>query len=194
MIYIKDNFLDTELLNSLNENFLFDFEEIQRPGCTIYAKRPPEEFVKYIEAKIASVEGQKIKSCLIGFRYSDKEKDTHWRIHADLYVDYTQKCKPERAGVIYMNKPPSGLTGTAFWKNKKTGLDNIDLNDLELHNEALEDAENLEAWDLESVIAHKQNRFLSYPCSYYHSKFPNITEESRIVCVIFYKYERTETE
>ena len=37
MIYIKDNFLDTELLNSLNENFLFDFEEIQRPGCTIYA-------------------------------------------------------------------------------------------------------------------------------------------------------------
>lgn len=194
MIYIIDDFLNTELLNSLNENFLFDFEEIQRPGCTIYAKRPPKEFVKYIEAKIGGIEGQEIKSCLIGFRYSDKEKDTHWRIHADLYLDHTQQCKPERAGIIYMTKPPSGLTGTAFWKNKKTRLDNIDLNNIEAHNEALKDAENLEAWDLQSIIAHKKNRFLSYPCSYYHSKYPNITEEPRIVCVIFYKYERSKTE
>jgi len=189
MIYIKDNFLDEKLLNSLNDNFLFDFEEIERPGCVIYAKRPPEEFVNYIEAKIANIEGRKVKSCLIGFRYSDKEKDTHWRIHADLYVDYTQKCKPERAGVIYMNEPPSGLTGTAFWKYKKTGLDNIDLNDIEAHNEALEHAENLDAWELQTVVGHKKNRFLSYPCSQYHSKYPNTTEESRIVCVIFYKYE-----
>jgi hypothetical protein len=193
MIYIKDNFLDKKLLNSLNENFLFEFEEIQRPGCTIYAKRPPEEFVKYVEAKIANIEGQKIKTCLIGFRYSDKEKDTHWRIHADLYLDHTQKCKPERAGVIYMTEPPSGLTGTAFWKSKDTGLDNIDLNDIDSHNETLSKAEDLEAWELQTVVGHKKNRFLSYPCSYYHSKYPNITEESRIVCVIFYKYERTET-
>ena len=56
MIYIKDNFLDDKLLNSLNDNFLFDFEEIERPGCTIYAKRPPEELVNYIEAKIANIE------------------------------------------------------------------------------------------------------------------------------------------
>ena len=70
MIYIKDNFLNTELLNSLNENFLFDFEEIQRPGCTIYAKRPPEEFTKYVEAKISSIEKNKIKTCLIAVSYT----------------------------------------------------------------------------------------------------------------------------
>ena len=66
---------------------------------------------------------------------------------------------------------------------------NIDLNDIEAHNEALEYAENLDAWELQTVVGHKKNRFLSYPCSQYHSKYPNITEESRIVCVIFYKYE-----
>ena len=188
MIYIEDNFLDNKLLNSLNENFLFDFEKIERPGCTIYAKRPPEEFINYIEGKIAKIERNKVESCLIGFRYSDEKKDTHWRIHADLYVDHTQECKPERAGVIYMNNPPSGFTGTAFWKNKKTGLDCIDLNDYEAHNDALQEAENLDAWELQTVIGHKKNRFLSYPCSQYHSKYPNITTDARIVCVIFYKY------
>ena len=45
--------------------------------------------------------------------------------------------QPERAGVIYMTEPPSGLTGTAFWKSKDTGLDNIDLNDIESHNDTL---------------------------------------------------------
>ena len=93
----------------------------------------------------------------------------------------------------YMNEKPNGLTGTAFWKNKNTGLDNIDLDDLEAHDEALKYAEDLDAWELQSVVGHKKNRFLSYPCSQYHSKYPNITEESRIVCVIFYKYERAET-
>ena len=30
MIYIEDDFLDNKLLNSLNENFLFDFEKIEK--------------------------------------------------------------------------------------------------------------------------------------------------------------------
>ena len=50
------------------------------------------------------------------------------------------------------------------------------------------EAENLEAWELQTVIGHKKNRFLSYPCSLYHSKYPNTTTSARIVCVIFYKY------
>ena len=70
-ITIKDNFLDNKLLNSLNDNFLFDFEKIEIPGCTIYAKRPTEEFIKYVEAIIAALVGCKIKTCFIGVRYTD---------------------------------------------------------------------------------------------------------------------------
>ena len=69
MIYIVDDFLDKKLLNKLNKSFLFNFEEIVRPGCTIYAKRPPEEFIKYMESKISILEGKTIESCLCGFRY-----------------------------------------------------------------------------------------------------------------------------
>lgn len=193
MIYVVDNFLDKKLLKTLEEKFLFDFEEIVRPSCTLYAKRAPEEFTKYIEGKISAFEGRKIKSCMCGFRYSDSIKDNHWRIHADLYLDKTQKCMPERAGVIYMTDPPKGFTGTAFWELKENGLDHIDLEDIDAHNKSVEQSNDENKWNLKSVIGHKKNRFLSYPCSYYHSKYPNKTDESRIVCVIFYSYERTET-
>lgn len=188
MIYIKDNFLDIRLLDSLNKNFLFDFEKIVKPTCTLYAKRAPDEFIEYMERSIANIEKKKIKSCMCGFRYSDKKKDTHWRIHADLYLDETQECTPERAGVIYMTEPPSGLTGTAFWELKKTKLDIIDFKDLNSHNESIKKADDVNNWELKSIIGHKKNRFISYPCNYYHSKYPNKTKESRIVCVIFYKY------
>ena len=189
MIYIVDDFLDKKLLNKLNKSFLFNFEKIVRPGCTIYAKRPPEEFIKYMESKISILEGKTIESCLCGFRYSDEKKDTHWRIHADLYVDHTQHCAPERAGVLYMNNSPKELTGTAFWEYKKTKKDLINLKDINAHNEALNYAEDLSKWDLKTVVGHKKNRFVSYPCSNYHSKYPNITIDPRVVCVIFYKFK-----
>jgi len=52
-----------------------------------------------------------------------------------------------------------------------------------------EDAEDLKKWNVKSIIGHKKNRLLSYPCNYFHSKYPNKFKESRIVFVMFYKYE-----
>jgi hypothetical protein len=189
MIYIVDDFLDKKLLNKLNKSFLFNFEKIIRPSCTLYAKKAPKEFTQYMESKISILEGKQIESCLCGFRYSDEKKDNHWRIHADLYLDDTQECFPERAGVLYMDKISDDLTGTAFWENKKTKKDSIDLNDINAHNKTLSDAADLSKWNLKSIIGHKKNRFVSYPCSSYHSKYPNITIDPRVVCVIFYKFK-----
>ena len=44
------------------------------------------------------------------------------------------------------------------FKNIEEGL--IDLNDYKAHNDVLLEAENLEAWELQTVIGHKKNRFL----------------------------------
>ena len=37
---------------------------------------------------------------------------------------------------------------------------------------------------------HKKNRLISYPCNYFHSKYPNEFVESRIVFVMFYKIKK----
>jgi hypothetical protein len=52
----------------------------------------------------------------------------------------------------------------------------------------LEDADNESKWKLNSVVGYKANRLLSYPCEYFHSKYPNKFKDQRIVVVMFYKY------
>ena len=51
----------------------------------------------------------------------------------------------------------------------------------------IEDSNDRDKWLLKSVIGHKQNRLLSYPCNYFYSKYPNEFLESRKVFVMFYK-------
>jgi len=52
----------------------------------------------------------------------------------------------------------------------------------------LKESENLEKWTLNSVIGYEQNRAISYPASYFHSKYPNKSWKSgREVFVMFYK-------
>ena len=50
--------------------------------------------------------------------------------------------------------------------------------------------ENIDAWTLKSVIGYKQNRLLSYPCEYFHSKYPKEFKQSRKVFVMFYKIDQ----
>ena len=53
---------------------------------------------------------------------------------------------------------------------------------------AISDANDKSKWKLNSVIGYKDNRLLSYPCEYFHSKYPNEYTKQRIVIVMFYKY------
>ena len=51
------------------------------------------------------------------------------------------------------------------------------------------DSEKLEKWKLRSVLGYEENRLISYPSSYFHSKYPNISwPEGRKVYVMFYKF------
>ena len=52
------------------------------------------------------------------------------------------------------------------------------------------DSENLDMWRLVSVSGYEQNRLISYPATYFHSKYPNKSwEAGRQVYVMFYKFK-----
>jgi hypothetical protein len=96
---------------------------------------------------------------------------------------------PDRAAVLYISPNTlSHLNGTAFWEHEKHGDTFPMTGTVEKFNDMLaNDANDQSKWTLKSVIGHKENRLVSYPCNYFHSKYPNEFEESRIIFVIFYK-------
>jgi hypothetical protein len=185
MIYIKDNFLDKELFELLNKN-LNNFTKVETPGKNFWVKEPDKDFIKYVTAKLSIIENNNIKNILCFFREAKQNQDNTWRIHNDSIIN---NQKPDRALVLYMSENKSeSLNGTAFWEHKEHG-------DIFPHNQTSEefnkmlnnDAEDLNKWTLKSIIGHKPNRLISYPCEYFHSKYPNEFIDSRIVFVMFYK-------
>ena len=113
--------------------------------------------------------------------------DTDWRIHSDGII---QGQKPDRALVLYISpRKINELHGTALWQHKTYGKslpDNV--TDIEFDRMIAQEAENLDMWTLNSVIGYEQNRAISYPASYFHSKYPNKSWKSgREVFVMFYK-------
>jgi hypothetical protein len=187
MIYIEDDFLDIDLINKIN-NDSEEFREVKTPGKSFWVKMPTEEFVELVCTKISKIENCSIKPILSFFREAKKDQDTDWRIHNDSIIEGQQ---PDRALVLYISKEKfKCMSGTAFWEHHKHG-ERIEDIALEEHNRLLiEDSNNRRMWRLKSVIGHKQNRLLSYPCNYFHSKYPSEFLNSRKVFVMFYKVKK----
>lgn len=185
MIYIKDNFLDKELFDFVNKD-LKQFKEVHTPGKKFWVIEPSKAFIDYITRRLSIIESVRVENVLAFFREAKKGQDNDWRIHNDSVIEGTQ---PDRAIVFYMSENKTKeLNGTAFWKHKKYGDSFKDSFNLEEFNRLIkEESNDLDRWELSSVVGHKKNRLLSYPCDYFHSKYPKEFEESRVVFVMFYK-------
>jgi hypothetical protein len=188
MIYVADNFLSDQWYSSTRDRLLkADFTEVVVGDKSFHVQVPSEQFVAMVEDKISLLEGSKVTNILSFFRVATDEIDTDWRIHSDLKINGTQ---PDRAVVLFMSPPDteSGLSGTAFWSHVEYGHRLPEgTKDSEFDRMLLEDANDVEMWRLNSVIGHMENRLISYPASYFHSKYPNIAwEGKRIVYVMFY--------
>ena len=184
MIYVKDNFLPSKLIEYF-ENDKSNFEEVKTPGKSFWVKHLPKAFIDAVCDKISILEGCKIENILMFVRQANKDQDVNWRIHNDSIIE---NQKPDRAVVLFLSKEnEDGLNGTAFWSHKYYG-DTYDGEGTEEFNRLLiEDANDLSKWNLKTVIGHKQNRLISYPCEYFHSKYPNEFKNNREVIVMFYK-------
>jgi hypothetical protein len=187
MIYIKDDFLPQELLDRIDED-KSNYEEVVTPGKSFWVKRPSSDFITLVCGHISEIERAGIIPVLGFFREAKEGQDNDWRIHNDSIIEGQQ---PDRACVLYISEEQEdGLNGTAFWEHWKHGekFENVSI---EEQNRLLkEDANSPEKWRLKSVIGHKKNRLISYPCNYFHSKYPNEFIDSRKVFVMFYKIKK----
>jgi hypothetical protein len=187
MIYIEDDFLDIDVINSLN-NDKNVFQEVKTTGKSFWVKMPSDKFTELVCNKISKIENAFIEPILSFFREAKEGQDNDWRIHNDSII---QGQQPDRAIVLFISKEQDeGLNGTAFWEHWKHGERFENITPKEYDRLLKEDSNSPQKWRLKSIIGHKQNRLLSYPCNYFHSKYPNEFLESRKVFVMFYKIRK----
>ena len=138
--------------------------------------------------KISYIENRQVENILCFFRQAKEGQDNEWRIHNDTIIEGQQ---PEKAIVLYLSENKNKeLNGTAFWSHKDLGDTYPGGSTGDFNKLLMSDANDTSKWDLKSVIGHKQNRLISYPCNYFHSKYPNEFKESREVLVMFYKLKK----
>jgi hypothetical protein len=188
MINIVDDFLEEGVYDSIYKLLLVnDFQAIKVGDKDFWVQYSNEVFDKYVLEKLSAIDGIQ-RECLLGFfRVSTEEFDTDWRIHAD---SKTGNIRPERALVLYISpSTKEGLHGTAFWKHKNFGYEMpLNISDKETDKFRSEEENNLESWELHSVVGYRPNRALMYPSNYFHSKYPNTGwKEGRMVYVMFYR-------
>ena len=190
MIYVIDDFIEKEFFNIASSHLReTPFVKQIVGGKDFYVLDPPESFVTYVIHKLQQTEHRKLRPILSFFRESTDELDITWRIHSDLNI---KGEKPDRAIVLYMSpRKIEELHGTALWEHQVHGRQlPEDTTDEEYDRMISVDAENLDMWRLSSVVGYEANRLVSYPSSYFHSKYPNVSwEEGRKVFVMFYKFE-----
>jgi hypothetical protein len=188
MINIIDNFLDSntynETYNKLTSN---DFNKVDVGDKSFWVQLSTPEFDELVLDKISKVEDTRRRNILSFFRVATDKVDTDWNIHSDAIIDGE---RPDRALVLYLSPSNmNGLHGTAFWKHKELG-DCLPNNvSFEQYDDVLDkESNNIDRWELQTVVGYKINRALMYPCNYFHSKYPNVGWGSgRIVYVMFYK-------
>lgn len=184
MIYIKDDFLDEKVLD-LVEDKKIDFTKVDTPGKSFWVKLVDDFVLKTIKQNIEELENCEITPILAFVREAKEGQDNDWRIHNDSIIEGEQ---PDRACVLFLSDvKQDGLHGTAFWEHKKHGGVLKEVTIQEQNRLLTEDANDLDLWDLNSIIGHKKNRLISYPCNYFHSKYPNEFSNQRVVFVMFYK-------
>lgn len=197
-IYIIDNFLSKKLFNVIKEKAK-DFEKVTfenkeqeklLANKSFWVKLPSKELIAHFEDKLSVLENKEVVNVLSFFRQAKENQDDDWRIHNDGIIMGEQ---PHRAIVFYVDsEDDKKLNGTAFWEHVDYGdsFTNID-NEDEFNDLMINQANDLNKWKLKSVVGYKPNRLLSYPCNYFHSKYPNEFKKSRVVFVMFYKvYEK----
>jgi hypothetical protein len=190
MIYIIDDFLERPIYdvtnNYLNTGPFVKHVVGEKP---FYIKESPADFTDYVVNRLMSIEKRPLVNILAFFREATDELDVSWRIHSDLNINGE---KPDRAIVLYMSpREREDLHGTALWEHHLCGREiPKGISDEEYDKMIKVDAEDLDKWRLSSVIGYEKNRLISYPSSYFHSKYPNVSwKEGRKVFVMFYKFK-----
>lgn len=143
---------------------------------------------------ISQAIGRPITRKLAVFRQNLAGEMPHSWIHSDdICAQY--------ASVLYLNPPQQCQGGTAFWRHTGLGLDRMPSGDflaqagetharwfLSMMNREWRD---LTFWEQCGFVGMKFNRFITYPTSMFHSRYPfegfgTTSEDGRLVWACFY--------
>jgi hypothetical protein len=108
------------------------------------------------------------------------DKPTVW-IHAD-------RAAASAAGLLYFDD----VGGTAFWKHKALGWEELPPAEaLGEQGDAVVDRLNLDGgnqrgWTMTGYVAAAPNRFIAYPTSRFHSRWPLELDRPRLIWVVFF--------
>lgn len=193
-IVITDNLLPTEEFLKIKTYCTTEakFEIVQKGDAVYFVSQTPEILEKEILKSLQEIYQKQIELSVSFLRIANSKIDTNWRIHCDN-TNVAGKFNPSHGAVFYITHDSNVLNGTAFWRHKKFGYTcpNNFTND-EIQSKIITDREDSMKWDLSTIIGGVENRMVSYPAKYFHSKYPRAMtgkniEDSRIIAAIFYR-------
>jgi hypothetical protein len=171
-----------------------EFKTEKGPDGANYSNVQLVEVPELID-RISLVLGGKIIPRLSGFRLNLAGELPHSWVHSD------EICAGW-ASVLYLNPPSQCQGGTAFWKHRGLNIDHsptpeaITSNgfDVEWFQQMLSrEWKELDYWEQAGFVTMKFNRFITYPTSMFHSRYPfegfgTSPADGRLVWVCFYDY------
>ena len=136
---------------------------------------------------------KKITPKLSCFRLNLKGELPHSWVHSD------EICA-QYASVLYLNPPHQCQGGTAFWRHAGLNIDRMpalqDVSKLGLKGDWFfymmnREWKDLTFWEQAGFVAMKWNRFITYPTSLFHSRYPfeafgEGPQDGRLIWVCFY--------
>lgn len=152
--------------------------------------------VPHFYERIAQLVGAPIRPMISCFRMNLAGELPHSWVHSD---DICAKY----ATVLYLNPPAHCKGGTAFWRHKTRGIDRLPPKaeltargeDADAFYEIIEQEwKELKHWEQVEFVPMKFNRFITYPTSLFHSRFPfegfgEGPDDGRLIWICFYDIE-----
>lgn len=104
------------------------------------------------------------------------------------------------ASLVYLNLPEQCSGGTAFWRHRALGMNHLPsredlarrgVNPEEFYPFMEREWRKLDDWEQTALIPMRSNRFVTYPTSVFHSRFPfegfgSTPADGRLIWVCFY--------
>jgi Family of unknown function (DUF6445) len=104
------------------------------------------------------------------------------------------------ASIVYLNRPEDCRGGTAFWKHKALQVDRLPpaetlvsggMNPEAFYALMEREWQVKDAWEQVAVAEMRFNRFIAYPTSFFHSRWPfeafgTTPEDGRLIWVCFF--------
>lgn len=132
--------------------------------------------------------GIKIKLSLFRSGRAEGDDPTTY-IHADSAV------KAQYAGVLYLTRDSDARGGTAFWRHRSLGIEALPgFVTQEFADRLNHDGGNESLWEMTRMVDMQFNRFVIYPTSVFHSRYPRqgfgqSLEDSRLIYACFFDME-----